>query len=182
MTYQQFTDTCQRILDQARGKLPVHITSNLVHDELATNDKPGRKALKFCMWCGMKQGFWDRDYSSYHLIYDPQKELDEALLQVRFMFFLRRQKTGGGKFNSQVRSTLARLSGKNGFDLQETPQLVNLRKLYFLPAPTSDWEKNAAQDIAWLIEETWDQFDSFLAASELAELKTAQAPARNSED
>ena len=81
---------------------PITITSNLAEDELATADKPGRKALKFCMWCGMKQGFWDRDYSSYHLIYDPQKEVGESLLQLRFMFFLRRKKTGGGKFNSQV--------------------------------------------------------------------------------
>jgi hypothetical protein len=92
MNMQQFTDECLKIHQDVSRRMPLTLKS----DKSATLDKPERKTetLKFCIW-GQSSGFcWDRNYASYHIIYDPAGNLDQkGLLQVRFMFFLNRKQT-----------------------------------------------------------------------------------------
>ncbi len=123
MTQSEFTGLAEAIFDDAKQKLSIAIKSRLVCDKSSTPDKREkrfeRKTLKFCVWSHPIAGFWDRDYGSYHIIYDPQKDLSDAIFQVRFMFFTKRKQTSSGRFNSDVWRTLQPFDGQRGFKLSQ---------------------------------------------------------------
>jgi hypothetical protein len=160
MNIPQFTTVCDRIFTNASAKIPVGLRAGLTHDPSATRDSERVKdTLKFCIWKNSKSGFWNRHYSSYHIIYDPQKELiEDCLFQVRFMFFLKRKEVGKGKFNQDVFGALEPLDQQNGFKRDITPILAVLTKCYQGVGPTPKWEADAADSLAWLLTNTLPAF------------------------
>jgi hypothetical protein len=129
----------------------------LKHDVQATADKPERnKALKFCIWGRSKLGFWNRHYSSYHIVYDPSQELHQkGLFQVRFMFFLNRKQTSNGRFNQAVKEILCNLGGRRKFTFVVNDEIVFL----YRPYSNSGWQNIANEDLAWLISRTFSRFE-----------------------
>lgn len=158
-----FTPLCLRIFTNASAKLSVGLRTGLKHDPSATMDSERvKQTLKFCIWKDSQSGFWNRHYSSYHIIYDPQKELSEdCLFQVRFMFFLHRKEVGKGKFNQAVFAALQPLDGQNGFQYVVTPKHAILRKCYQGIGPTPAWEADAIDALGWLLSNTLPAFQKF---------------------
>ena len=155
MNMQQFTDECLKIHQDVSRRMPLTLKS----DKSATLDKPERKTetLKFCIW-GQSSGFcWDRNYASYHIIYDPAGNLDQkGLLQVRFMFFLNRKQTDKS-LNQAVEKILYRLAGQRQFKFVLDDKIVFLYRPYY--KLSSKWRKAVTDDLVWLINETLPRFD-----------------------
>lgn len=173
MTQSEFTDLAEAIFDDAKQKLPVAIKSRVVCDKSSTADKREKRfeqeTLKFCIWSSPTAGFWDRDYGSYHIIYDPRKELsEEAIFQVRFMFFTKRKQTGSGRFNSDVWHSLQPFDGQQGFKLSQGPKHIDFQKLYYIPCQSKAWLNEATEDLAWMLAETWPQFERIIIANPLS--------------
>lgn len=162
MKQSEFTHLVKTIFGNTQQKLSIAIKNQLVCDKSSTADKREKrleqKVLKFCIWSRPTAKFWSRDYGSYHIIYDPQKELSDAVFQVRFMFFTKRKPTGSGIFNSDVWQTLLPLDGQRDFDLLQRPKHICFQKLYYSPHPTKSWQEEATEDLIWLIGQTWPQF------------------------
>ena len=152
----QFTVVCKRIFTKASAQIPVGLRAGLIHDPSATRDSERvTQTLKFCIWKDTKSEFWNRHYSSYHIIYDPQKELPEdCLFQVRFMFFLDRKEVGKNKFHNDVFTALQRPHQQHGFEYLISPKLAVLTKLYPGFGATPKWETDATDALAWLLNST----------------------------
>lgn len=162
MTPIEYTAVCLNITRAAQQRFPLALRNRLIHDPSATPDKPGRKALKFCIWGSPEGDFWSRDYSSYSIVYDPHKELaQDAPFQVRFMFFLNRKETGKGRFNQAVKNILIPLHDRRGFELEiiAKPEMIFLYRLYHNPALNPEWQKTATEDLTWLITQTFHRLD-----------------------
>ena len=172
MTQSEFTDLVEAIFDDAKQKLPVAIKCRLVCDKSSTADKREKrleqKTLKFCIWSDPTSGFWDRDYGSYHIIYDPRKEISDAIFQVRFMFFTKRKQTGNGRFNSDVWQALKPLDGQREFKLSQGPKQIDFQKPYYVPCQSEAWQKEAIGDLTWMVAETWPRFERIIAANLLS--------------
>jgi hypothetical protein len=160
MDIPQFTTICERIFTKASAKIPLGLRAGLTHDPWATRDSERvMQTLKFCIWKDAKSGFWNRHYSSYHIIYDPQKELSEdCLFQVRFMFFLDRKEVGKDKFHNDVFTTLRPLDQQHGFECVITSKLAMLTKRYPGIGVTQQWETDATEALAWLLTSTLPKF------------------------
>jgi len=156
MNIPRFTAVCERIFTKASAKIPVGSRAGLIHDPSATRDSERvTHALKFCIWKDSTSRFWNRHYSSYHIIYDPQKELSEdCLFQIRFMFFLNRKEVGEDRFHNDVFTTLQPLDQQHGFECVITPKLAVLTKHYQGIGPTPQWEADATDALAWLLTST----------------------------
>ena len=93
MTKNKYTDVCLKIIEAANMKIPLAFQTRLKTDRQATADKPGRQTLKFCIWGKSKNGFWNRHYSSYHIVYDSNQEASSkrgASSQIYVLFESRR--------------------------------------------------------------------------------------------
>ena len=160
MDIPQFTTLCERIFTNASAKIPVGLRVGLVHDPSATRDSERvTHTLKFCIWKDGQSQFWNRHYGSYHIIYDPQKELSEdCLFQVRYMFFLNRKEVGKHKFDNDVFAALQPLDQQHGFQCIITPKHAVLTKHYQGVGPTPQWEADATDSLAWLLASTLPAF------------------------
>jgi hypothetical protein len=166
MTLTDYTLICSAIAQKVFRTLPVPIRLRLKPDRHASYDKPRRKkTLKFCITGPPNGCFWNRDYSSYHIVYDPLQELHQkGTVQVRFMFFLNRKETGKGCFNKSVKQILYHLAGQKSFTFVINDEIALLYRPYFSRNLRNGWQKAAAKDLAWLIKKTFIPFDNLRKA------------------
>jgi hypothetical protein len=160
ITANDFIALCQRALAHTKQKVPAAIAGRLSADKEPRRDKKPQN-LQSTIVDRPKNGFWDRHYSAYAVVYDPLTGVG-GTWTVRFMHHHSRADCGSGKYAPAIRDLLKPFDGCEGFEFEYGPNSIQLRR-FFHGTDLPDLEPKIAAALEFLIANLHSRILSIIA-------------------